>query len=148
MIRKILFTLLAAAAAPAAYAADGCSVQLTGDDALKFSLAQIEVPASCDEFTIDFQHVGKLAANVMGHNVVIARTADVDAVASDGLAVQPDHVKPGDARVVAHTKVIGGGESTSLTFDTSKLEDGGDYSFFCSFPGHSAVMRGKLVAGG
>lgn len=55
-----------------------------------------------------------------------------------------DYVKPGDERVVAHTKVIGGGESTAVTFATATLAAGGDYAFFCSFPGHWAVMKGTL----
>ena len=31
------------------------------------------------------------------------------------------------------------------TFPGKKLTAGGDYSFFCSFPGHSTLMKGKLV---
>ena len=50
-----------------------------------------------------------------------------------------------DKRVIAHTKVIGGGQTTSVTFPTSKLVKGGDYTFFCSFPGHYGQMRGKLI---
>jgi azurin len=41
--------------------------------------------------------------------------------------------------------MIGGGESTSITFDVSELEKGGDYTYFCSFPGHWGTMNGKLV---
>ena len=46
------------------------------------------------------------------------------------------------------TDMVGGGQSTSVTFSTSSLEQGGDYTFFCSFPGHSALMRGSLNFGG
>ena len=42
-----------------------------------------------------------------------------------------DYVKKDDARVIAHTKVIGGGESDSVTFDVSKLAAGQDYTYFC-----------------
>ena len=42
------------------------------------------------------------------------------------------------------TKVIGGGESDSVTFDVSKLAAGQDYTYFCSFPGHFAMMKGTL----
>ena len=77
---------------------------------------------------------------------VIAKTADVDAVAKEGAgAAATNYVKDGDARVIAHTKVVGGGEKDSVTFKTDVLEAGGDYDFFCSFPGHYAVMRGKVV---
>jgi azurin len=53
-------------------------------------------------------------------------------------------VKKGDARVLAHTKVIGGGQATSVTFKTSVLKKGEAYTFFCSFPGHSSIMKGVL----
>jgi azurin len=43
--------------------------------------------------------------------------------------------------------VIGGGETTTVTFPTSKLKKGGDYTFFCSFPGHWSIMKGKLTFG-
>jgi azurin len=67
-------------------------------------------------------------------------------VAADGMTagLPNDYLKKGDTRVIAHTKVIGGKQSTSVTFPTSKLKKGGDYTYFCSFPGHSSVMIGKL----
>lgn len=142
---KFLAGLVLAAAAPLASAADTCAIDVTGNDALKFNTAQITVPATCKTFTINLAHIGKMPAASMGHNVVITKTADLDAVAKDGASVKPDHVKAGDPRVIAFTKVIGGGETTSVTFDTSKLEAGGDYSFFCSFPGHWMIMKGKVV---
>jgi azurin len=52
-----------------------------------------------------------------------------------------------DARIIAHTKLIGGGETTTVSFPTAKLKKGGDYTFFCSFPGHWAQMKGKLTFG-
>ena len=36
------------------------------------------------------------------------------------------------------------GESASVTFDVAKMKDGGPYKFFCSFPGHLAIMQGSL----
>ena len=57
------------------------------------------------------------------------------------------YLPPGDPHVLAFTPVIGGGESTTITFSTGKLEKGGDYTFFGSFPGHWSMMKGKLVFG-
>ena len=141
---KFFLGLILAAAAPLAHAAD-CAIDVTGDDALKFNTKEIKVPATCKEFTINLTHTGKMPAASMGHNVVITKTSDLDAVAKDGATAKPDHVKPNDARVIAFTKIIGGGEKTSVTFDTAKLEAGGDYSFFCSFTGHWMIMKGKIV---
>jgi azurin len=50
--------------------------------------------------------------------------------------------------VIAATKVIGGGESTTITIDMAKLAPGGDYTFFCSYPGHSPMMRGRFQVTG
>jgi azurin len=55
-----------------------------------------------------------------------------------------DYLKKGDTRVIAHTKVVGGGQTASVTFPTSKLTKGGAYTYFCSFPGHSSLMIGTL----
>src|SRR3546814_8518866 len=103
------------------------------------------ISKSCKTFTINLKHTGKLAKNIMGHNVVIAKTADMKAIDADGMkaGLASDYIKPGDARVVAHSKVIGGGESTSFTVPVAKLGVG--YSFFCSFPGHSALMKGTVT---
>ena len=113
---------------------------------MKYDPKEITVPSSCKQFSITLKHNGKMPAAAMGHNVVIAKTADVDAVAKEGAgAAATNYVKDGDTRVIAHTKVVGGGEKDSVTFKTDVLEAGGDYDFFCSFPGHYAVMRGKVV---
>jgi len=123
MLRKTLTVMTLLLSASMAAQAAPCSAELTGNDAMKFDKANIEVPKSCKEFTIKLSHSGKLATNVMGHNVVIAKTADIAGVATDGMAagLAADYVKPGDARVVAHSKVIGGGQSTTVTFPVAKI---------------------------
>ena len=42
------------------------------------------------------------------------------------------------------TKVLGPGESDSVTFSVKKLTATVSYTFFCSFPGHSGIMKGTL----
>ena len=83
----------------------------------------------------------------MGHNVVITATADYQAVAQDGLNAGPagDYIRADDPRVIAHTEIIGGGETISATFPGNRLEAGGDYTFLCSFPGHWTAMKGRLI---
>jgi azurin len=85
----------------------------------------------------------------MGHNWVLTKTADLTPVATDGMGAgfAANHVKPGDARVIAFTKIVGGGQTTSVKFPTSKLKKGEAYSFFCSFPGHYSIMRGTFKFG-
>ncbi|USD36565.1 azurin [Ferrimonas sp. SCSIO 43195] len=126
--------------------ASECEVALEANDMMQFSTKLISVPASCEEVSINLKHTGKSPAQAMGHNVVITDTANVQAVGTDGMAAGLDnnYVKPGDERVYAASKVIGGGETTTLTFKTDKLSAGGDYTFLCTFPGHWAIMQGKF----
>ena len=133
----------AAASAKPAVVAD-CATTIEGNDAMQYNADSITIPASCSQFTIELKHVGSLAANVMGHNVVVAKAADVSGIAADGMSAAPSFIKPDDARVIAHTDMIGGGGSTKVTFDVAKVKDAGDVAFFCSFPGHLALMQGSL----
>lgn len=134
-------TAPADAAAPVA---QGCAIDIEGNDMMQFNTKSITIDKSCTQFTVNLKHVGKLPVAAMGHNVVIAKTSDINGIAADGASITPEHIKEGDARVVAHSKMIGGGESTSVTFDVSKVSAGG-FSFFCSFPGHAALMQGTIT---
>jgi azurin len=127
--------------------AQNCSIDLEGNDQVKFDKETITVDASCEAITINLKHVGKLPAEAMGHNVVITATADYQAVAQDGLNAGPagDYLPADDPRIIAHTEIIGGGETISATFPGNKLEAEGDYTFFCSFPGHWTSMKGRLI---
>lgn len=126
--------------------ADECSFTLNSNDAMQFDQKSIVVNKTCKDFTLNLTHTGKLPKTVMGHNWVLSKADDAKAVASDGLAAGVDnqYVKLGDERVIAFTKLIGGGETTSVTFSVSKLAAGSEYTFFCSFPGHIAIMQGSL----
>lgn len=131
--------------APAA-APGGCSVDIEGNDQMQYSVSAIDIPASCSEFTIHLAHVGRLPEAAMGHNVVVTASSDMAGVAADGIAAgaAAGFLKAGDPRVVAATEMVGGGERTSVTFPVDRLRDGGPWSFFCSFPGHAALMKGTI----
>jgi azurin len=96
---------------------------------------------------VNLTHSGSLPKNVMGHNWVLAKEADAQPVATDGIGagIDKNYLKEGDARVIAHTKVIGAGEKDSVTFDVSKLDAAEKYAFFCTFPGHISMMKGAIV---
>jgi azurin len=145
MLRKLLAVGLFSIFSMPVYAAQ-CDVTIESNDAMQFDIKEITVDKSCTDFTINLKHVGKLPKNAMGHNVVVTKESDMQAVATEGIAagLDADYVKAGDDRVIAHTKMIGGGESTSVTFDVSKLAAGEAYGYFCSFPGHWAIMKGTL----
>ena len=133
-----------------AFAADKvCKLEITGTDAMQFDKKELSVAGDCTQVEVTLHHSGKLPAQAMGHNWVLAKTADVAGVSSDGIAAgfANDHIKKDDARVIAHTKIVGGGQTTSITFPTSALTKGGAYTFFCSFPGHSSIMKGAFKFG-
>ena len=135
----------APADAAAAPAAGNCATTVEANDAMQFNTKEIQVSKACKEFTITLKHTGTQPKTSMGHNIVIGKAEDMDGIFKDGVgAADTDYVKPGDARVVAHTKLIGGGEESSLTLDPAKLADG-EYKFACTFPGHGALMNGKVT---
>lgn len=135
----------ASADAAAAPAAGNCATTVEANDAMQFNTKEIQVSKACKEFTITLKHTGTQPKASMGHNIVIGKTEDMDGIFKDGVgAADTDYVKPDDARVVAHTKLIGGGEEASLTLDPAKLADG-EYKFACTFPGHGALMNGKVT---
>ena len=113
---------------------------------MQFNVRALQVDAGCAEVQLTLHHVGKQEAHVLGHDWVLARTADVGALASAGIAAGFDkgYLPTGDKRVIAATKIVGGGEVTTITFSTASLTAGGDYSFFCSYPGHTSMMRGRF----
>ena len=71
------------------------------------------------------------------------------AVASSGLTAGAanSYVDAKDKKVLAHTKLVGGGEKDTITFPTSILKKGGAYSYECTMPGHNSVMHGVLKFG-
>ena len=139
-----LTALLSFVAAPV-MAAD-CTIDIEGNDAMQFNVKEIEVSKSCDEVTINMKHVGNLPKAAMGHNVVVSKAADAQAIATGAAAAGPakDYLDVEDARIVAYSEMIGGGETTTTTFKPADLADGEDYSFFCTFPGHFALMKGSV----
>lgn len=143
----------AATPAPAAPTSDkpaavvtGCATEIEGTDAMQYNVGSIVVPASCTEFKITLKHTGKMPVAAMGHNVVISKAADMQKIATAGIGAGLDngYVKADDPNVIAHTRMIGAGEATTVTFPVSKIQGDGPYAFFCSFPGHSALMKGAI----
>ena len=81
----------------------------------------------------------------MGHNWVLLTTGTDLAVFGTSAVSAPDNnyiPKDMEDKVIANTKVIGGGEEVSITFEAPKA---GYYKYLCSFPGHWGVMQGSFV---
>lgn len=134
---------------PSLASANTCEITVTAADSMRFDTRSITVPASCEDFTVNFKHTGNLPKTGMGHNWVLTQSADMNAVvkAGSGAGIENSFLPQDDERVIAATDIVGGGESDAVIFSTDKLKTDGDYTFFCSFPGHWSMMRGKLKLG-
>ena len=134
-------------AVAAEWSAEGsCQQVIEGNDMLQFNLKEMVVSANCKEITVTLKHTGAMPANVMGHNWVLTNNTDFMPVAQAGGAagIENNYVPIGDQRVLAATTIIGGGQETSVTFSIDSLVVDDDYTFFCSFPGHYAIMKGAF----
>ena len=141
--------LIAALALPLYAHADPCKLEISGNDQMQFDKTSLSVPATCKQVTVTLHHSGKLPKEAMGHDWVLVDSPDYQAVANSGMSagLASDYIAANDKHVIAHTKVIGGGQSDSVTFSTANLKSGASYSYLCTFPGHSAQMHGVFKFG-
>lgn len=124
-----------------------CELAIEGTDAMQFNTKELTVEKSCTEVKVTLKHTGKLPKAAMGHNWVLTSDKDAPGVIADGMkaGLTKEYVPAGDARVIASTKLVGGGESTTTSFKMAALKAGEAYKFFCTFPGHSGLMSGVLI---
>lgn len=118
-------------------------ISMTTNDVMKFNINSMTVKAG-QKVKLTLTHTGKLDKRVMGHNVVILQKGvKMPSFAQKAAASKDnDYIPAGTTDVVAHTKMIGGGETTTIAFTAPEV---GVYNFICSFPGHYAIMRGKFI---
>ncbi len=123
---------------------DGKEVSLTieANDQMKFNKSEFKVKEG-QKVTLTLKNVGKMDKTSMGHNwVLLKEGTDVADFANKSMSAQDKDYIGDESKVIAHTKMTGGGETVSVTFDAPKK---GSYDFICSFPGHYAQMKGKLI---
>ena len=112
---------------------------------LRYDLKEIEVEAG-KPFEVIFEN-----PDLMPHNIVFVQPGTLRAVAESVQSQAPDkldkqgraYVPDGDARVWAASKMLEPGQKETLSLTAP--EKPGVYEFVCTFPGHWAVMQGKLV---
>ena len=121
-----------------------CDLSIEGSDAMQYNKKELDA-SGCTEVKLTLKHAGKLPKAAMGHNWVLSTAADktkiVDSATKSGPAKDYAPTAPG---IIAHTKLLAGGESDTITFKTDKMKKGGNYVFFCTFPGHVSMMSGKF----
>ena len=124
--------------------ANVATIVLTANDMMQYNTKEIKVKPG-QKVKLTLRHIGKLDVNVMGHNFVLLKQG-VDLVAfASKAATQKDNKyipKEAEGDIIAHTDMIGGGQTATIEFDAPKV---GTYEFLCSFPAHYAMMRGKFI---
>lgn len=144
-MKKIVISLFFAALCQFAIAAEK-TIEITGNDQMQFNIKAFEVTEG-DAVTISFKHIGQLPVAAMGHNVVIVKPGTViPAFAAKCAPARDNGFIPKEEeeqqKIVAHTKMLGGGESDEITFTAPAP---GEYPYICSFPGHFAIMQGVMT---
>ncbi|SRR5690606_4505481 len=123
----------------------GFSVSIGSNDQMQFDKNELKVPAG-EPVSLTLKHTGKMAKNVMGHNLVILKQGVdfKDFAEKAALAADSEYIPSSEKmNIIAHTKVIGGGESDTIEFT---IDEPGTYEYLCTFPGHYAIMRGVIIA--
>ena len=124
---------------------DGNAVNLalTGNDLMKFDKSEFKVKAG-QKVTLTLRHTGKIGKKVMGHNFVLLKqgTSVPEFSAKAAAAGEANDWIAGINQIIVYTKMLGGGESTAVSFVAPAA---GTYDFICSFPGHSGLMKGKFI---
>lgn len=118
------------------------SITINAGDDMKYDLAEIKVKEG-QTVRLTLNHTGKLAKEAMGHNwALLTQGTIVSDFATKAMqAKDTDYIPAGATEVIVHTKLIGGGQSDTIEFQAPAK---GVYEFICTFPGHSAVMKGTF----
>ena len=143
---KTFFTMFCASILTTSVYASNCEIKIEGSDMMKYDVAEITLDTSCEQTKISLKHAGKLPINAMGHNVVIVEEKNLNKITQQinfSLGVEKGYL-PESEDIIFISAMVGGGDTTELEMDMSKLDKTKSYVFFCSFPGHWALMRGKI----
>jgi azurin len=126
--------------------AENCEIKISGTDMMKYDLSEITIDTRCAETTILFKHAGKLPVGAMGHNLVIIEESQLYEIAQkiDFSIGSESGYLPKSENIIYKSEMIGGGESTELVVRSIKFDKNKTYLYFCSFPGHWALMKGKI----
>jgi azurin len=119
-------------------------IELTGNDQMKYNINLIKVNAG-DKVTLTLKNIGTMPKEAMAHNfILLAPGTGIEKFAMRAMVSKETDYIPSDMKavVLAHTKLTGPGESDTIQFVVRK----GEYDYICSFPGHYATMKGKLIA--
>lgn len=120
-------------------------VHLKSDDKMRFDKSEIRVQEG-KIVKLTLEHTGEMPKTAMGHNFVLLKQgvvlSDFGNAAIKGEAPDYEFSEELLNDVIAHTKMIGGGESVTIEFQAPPK---GEYEFLCTFPGHYGLMKGIFI---
>lgn len=150
MLKRSLAVLLFVSLAVSAFAVQAkTTVKVEGTNAMRFSVEKITVSPG-EKVTLTLVNNTKLPAAAMSHNwILLKKSADPEAVDQAALKAKANGYVPKSKadQIIAHTGLVAGGESDTITF-TAPTEPG-KYVYICTFPGHFAAgMKGVLIVKG
>ena len=123
------------------------TVAITADDKMMYGTTAFEVKAGT-KVKVSLKNVGMIPKIAMGHNFVLLKKGETafgfgPPVVVNGGTHDNGFIPPKDKeKILAYTKMLGPGETDSVIFSVPET---GEYEYLCTFPGHFALMRGKMT---
>lgn len=122
-------------------------IELTGSDQMQYGSKALEATVG-DTVVLTLKHIGVIPKAAMGHNFVLLKPdTKVPEFAMEAMKAAATEYIPADEAskkaIIAHTKLVGGGESDTVTF--AAPTEPGTYPYVCTFPGHFAIMQGVFT---
>jgi len=114
-------------------------VTIQADDKMRYDVTAFDASPG-QKIAVTIKNIGTTPKFSMGHNFVmldrIINTGNIQSAFLDKASTEASHdyVPPGAKEVLAHSKLLGPGESEVVTFNAPYIP--GEYLYVCSFPGH------------
>jgi len=122
---------------------------IQADDKMRYDVTAFDASPG-QKISVTIKNVGTTPKFSMGHNFVlldrIINTGNIQSAFLDKASTEASHeyVPQGAKEVLAHSKLLGPGESDVVTFNAPYVP--GEYLYVCSFPGHySQGTRGVMT---
>jgi azurin len=138
--KNFLLVTLALVSFGAVANAKSLSVASKGDELVYDKTSLTAKPGEAIKLT--FKNGSAKAAGLQ-HNLVLVKPGTMDAVSAASIAAGAEKGWLAESPdIIVHTKLLDSGKSETLSFKAPTTP--GDYPYFCSFPGHNAMMKGIL----
>ncbi|MEO5722307.1 MAG: plastocyanin/azurin family copper-binding protein [Chthoniobacterales bacterium] len=121
-------------------------ITINADDKMKYDLNAFEV-APGQKVSVTLKNIGTSPKISMGHNFIVLKVNvnGLKFTEAGSTHASTDYIDPAmEKDVIVHTKLLGPGESDTVTFTAPYVK--GAYEYVCSFPGHyGGGMKGVMT---